>query len=349
MMKSVIRTRKQLPLFAFMESRIIFSVACIIAILRPKASSSLVANIPRRPTASPLTSAVVKTFSPSRLGVLPRLDKTRLKNRNERNNEGAGDDFASFGNFDRGVEDEGRRLAREFYQELQFRQGNNESLHESAQENGGDSGTGPNNTKDNPVRVRASTRRAFANQPTSSSLSSQVSSSLFSMFPFFSSAPRQATSAGLFSGTGTTVYSSGRSIRAEIELLETTLKNNDAGNNDSGRRRDWTYYAGTPEQLDDVLRLIALSLVVLSAAYVAVEASGGGAAAGMQLLTWEGAAASANRVVALVTDGVSGVVIGVGNGEVFVGEEAAWLMRESSDFAAIVLDAVRSVEQLVLI
>ena len=328
-MKSVIRTRKQLPLFVSMESRIIFSVACIIAILRPKASS-LVAN-PRRPTTSPLMSTV-KTF-PSRLVL--RLD-TRLKNRNEYNE--VGDDFASFGNFEHG-EDEGRRLAREFYQELQYRQGS-KPLHESAQENGGDSGTVPN--KDNPVRVRVSARRSFANQPTAASSSSQVSKPIFSMFPFFSAAPRPATSAGLFSGTGTTVYSSGRSIRAEIELLETTLKNNDAGN-DSGRRV-WTY-AVTPEQLDDVLRLIALSLVVLSAAYVAVEASG---AAGMQLRTWDGAAASANRVVALVTDGVSGVVIGVGNGEVFVGEEAAWLMRESSEFAAIIVDAMRSVEQLVL-
>ena len=334
----------------------VFCVACIIAILRPKASSSLVANNPRRPTTSPLTSTVARTFSPSsRLGVPLRCDKTRLKN-----NEAEGDDFASFVNSDRGVEDEGRRLAREFYQELRDRQqGSNKPLHESSarENNGGDSGiTGPNNMKDNnPVRVRASSsRRAFANQPTSSSSSSSLSSSLFSMFPFLSSAPRPATSAGLFSGTGTTVYSSGRSIRAEIELLETTLKNNDAGMNDGGgggRMRDWTYHAGTPEQVDDVLRIIALSLVVLSAAYVAVEASGGGAVAayGMQHMTWDGAAASANRVAALVTDGVSGVVINVGNGEFFVGEEAAWLMRESSEFAAIIVDAVRSVEQLVLI
>jgi hypothetical protein len=327
MMKSVNRTRNQLLRFVAMESRIITSVACIIAILGPKASS-LVVN-PRRPTMSPLKSTV-KTFPP---GLAMRLD-TRLKNKSEHNE--SGDDFASFGYFDQG-EDEGRRLAREFYMELQYRQGS-KPLHESAQENSSDSGTGTN-TKVNPVRVRASSRRAFANQPTVSSSPSQVSPSLFSMIPFFSSAPRPATSAGLFSGTGTTVYSSGRSIRAEIELLETTLKNNDA------RRQDRTYFVA-PEQLDDVLRLVALSLVVLSAAYIAVEASG--AAVGMQLMTWDGAAASANRVVALVTDGVSGVVIGVGNGEVFVGEEAAWLMRESSEFAAIVVDAVRSVERLVL-
>ena len=63
-------------------------------------------------------------------------------------------------------------------------------------------------------------------------------------------------------------------------------------------------------------------------------------------MTWNGAAASANRVMAIRNDGVSDVVIGFGGGgDVFVGEEAAWLLRESSEFAAIVVDAVRTVEQ----
>jgi hypothetical protein len=335
--KTVIRARKQLPRFLSKESRIIISVACIVSFLhRHPMASSLVVN-PRRPTMSPLkgTVAAEKTF-PSRLAM--RLD-TKLKNRNE-NNEG-GDDFASFRNFDRG-EDEGRRLAREFYQELQYRQGS-KPLHESEKENRSDSGaeTSPMN---NAVRVRASSRRTFTNQPTPSS-SSRESSSLFSLLPFFSfpaMAPRPATSAGLFSGTGTTVYSPGRSMRAEIELLETTSTNIDARNNDAWH---WSY-VGTPEQLDDVLRLIALSLIVLSSAYVVAEASG---AAGMtEIMTWEDAAASAYRLAALMNDGVSGVVIGVGNGDVFVGEEAAWLIRESSELAAIVVDAVRSVERLVL-
>ncbi|KAL3795206.1 hypothetical protein ACHAW5_004008 [Stephanodiscus triporus] len=298
-------------------------------------ASSLVVN-PRRPTMSPLkgTVAAEKTY-PSRWAM--RLD-TKLKNRNE-NNEG-GDDFASFRNSDQG-EDEGRRLAREFYQELQYRRGS-KPLHESEKENRSDSGA-ETIPKNNAVRVRASTRRTFTIQPTPSS--SRESSSLFSLLPFFSfpaMAPRPAASAGLFSGSGTTVYSPGRSIRAEIELLETTSRNNDARNNDV---RHWSY-VGTPEQLDDVFRLIALSLIVLPSAYVVAEASG---AAGMtEIMTWEDAAACAYRLVALMNDGMSGVVIGVGNGDVFVGEDAAWLMRESSELAAIVVDAVRSVERLVL-
>lgn len=90
-----------------------------------------------------------------------------------------------------------------------------------------------------------------------------------------------------------------------------------------------------------------LSLFVLSAAYVAIESSGAGFE--IMMTSWDGAAASANPLVALMNDvawdGWSSVRIIVGNGEVFIGEEAHWLMRELSELA---LFAMRSAEHLVL-
>lgn len=267
--------------------------------------------------------------------------------------EGGDDDFSDY--FHRGEEDEGRRLAMEFYHELRHRhRGSDKPLHESGDENNDNDGGGGGTThsKNNDaagVRSRSSSVvQAFANRPDTSSSSRGSSSSPFSLFPLRSLFPpnvqRPATSAGLFSGSGTTVYSSGRSIRAEIEILETSFKNND--NDDDGDWRRWIY-VGNAEHHDDAMRLIVLSLIVLSTVYVAVEITGAiGGGMGMEIMTWNGAAASANRVMAIMNDGVSDVVIGFGGGgDVFVGEEAAWLLRESSEFAAIVVDAVRTVEQ----
>jgi len=268
---------------------------------------------------------------------------THLKTKRDNNAE---DDFASFNDFDQ--EDlKGQELAREFYQELESRQGQSSSEYNprgnddetyTVNDRGGKNkqNTDGNQNTIKTVTIRAngnnasstsSSRRAFTNTNQPTNTSSQQSSPVFPLFPFISfptPAPRPATSAGLFSGSGTTVYSSGRSIRAEIEILETTLKNNDAKNNKQG----WD-----PEQTEEVFRLAVVSLIVLSAAYIAVEASGG-----MAVISWDGAAASA-----------SSIMVSVGNGDVFMGEEAAWLMKESSGLAASVVEAVRSVEALVLI
>ena len=47
-------------------------------------------------------------------------------------------------------------------------------------------------------------------------------------------------------------------------------------------------------------------------------------------------------------DGISSMMIGVGSGDVFLGEDAAWLLKESSIFAATIMDAVGSVEGMLL-
>ncbi|KAL3811484.1 hypothetical protein ACHAXA_010736 [Cyclostephanos tholiformis] len=339
------------------SSRIFVSVGLIVSSLRPPAASSLVANDPRRRPAamSQLNTAIA-------MGKM-RMD-TSLRSGDDNyyfTGGGGGSDFASLDDYFQRGEDEGRRLAMEFYLELRHRRedgdeplrGYEDEIND--EDSAGTGSTYPKNDHDaGGVRSSSSVRRAFANRPAKSSSSSSSSSSresssspftlfhLLSLFP--ANAPRPATSAGLFSGTGTTVYSSGRSLRAEIELLETSFeKNND---NDIDLRR-WMHVGTTTEQLDDALRLVALSLIMLSTVYVAIETSGG-AIGGMDIMTWDGAAASANRIMALMNDGMSGVVVGVGNGEVFVGDEAAWLLRETSGLAAIVVDAVRSVERLVL-
>lgn len=280
--------------------------------------------------------------------------ETKLKTKN------AADDFASFNDYDQ-EEDESRRLAREFYQELEYRQSQssmelnlNDNNDETYTVRGGERNPTINDASENTIRTvkiraNANSRRPFTNKPTP-----QESSPVFPLFPFFSfpaPAPRPATSAGLFSGSGTTVYSSGRSIRAEIEILETTIKNNEAKNN---KQAPWdSIYAGSPEQLEEALRLVAVSLIVLSAGYIAVEASGGM----MELISWDGAAASAaaDHVMSLMNDvvtkdGVSSLMLSMSNGDVSMGgEEAAWLMKESPHMAESMRQVVRSVEELVLI
>jgi hypothetical protein len=343
-------------------SRIIVSVAaCLVSILRPPTASSLIAD-------APLRRHVATSRPDVRIRKDTKLGGGSLGNEDDIFGEGD-DDFASFRNyyFRRGEEDEdeGRRLAMEFYQELRHRRqdnsmpsheyGDDEIENSDAAMTTGDGTTNPRSNDAAGVRrPRPSVLRAFATGPvtsSSSSSSSRMPSSSFppfSLFPLLSlfppNAPRPATSAGLFSGSGTTVYSSGRSIRAEIEILETSFKKNDDNDiSDDGDWRRWVYVGNA----DDAVRLIALSLIVLSTLYVAVETTSAIGGMGMEIMTWDGAAASANRVMAIVNDGVSGVVVGVGGGgDVFVGEEAAWLLRESSEFAAIVVDAVRTVERL---
>mmetsp|Transcript_32947 Transcript_32947/g.69352 ORF Transcript_32947/g.69352 Transcript_32947/m.69352 type:complete len:348 (+) Transcript_32947:151-1194(+) len=347
MMKFGIHTRKRFPYRRGMEQpRLIFSIACMMSVfqsLYPTASSLLI-----NPT------LINNKAFPS----LMRMD-TKLKNKHDNN---AADDFASFNNYDQ-EEDESRRLAREFYQELEYRKFQsslesnlNENKDETYTVRGGEGTRNPssddgskNTIRTVKIRANGNNRRPFTSEP-----SAQESSPVFPLFPFFSfpaPAPRPATSAGLFSGSGATVYSSGRSIRAEIEILETTMKNNDAKNNKQG---GWdSIYVGNPEQLEEVLKLVAVSLIVLSAGYIAVEASGGM----MELISWDGAAASsaANHVISLMNDavtkdGMSSLMLSMSNGDVSMGgEDVAWLMKESPDLAASIVEAVRSVEELVLI
>ena len=345
---------------------LILTVACISALGCIRPVLSLIINPRINALISRSGIAGQRPILPTRSS--PMRTDTKLQNKHDNNSD---DDFASFTEY-RDDED-GQRLAREFYQELELRQSGSQAAPTSedtkdetaytvrVRSSGttpkidGDSNAAGKN-KIRTVRIKANTsgnpsqstsgngRQRFTNQQ--SKASTPQDSPIFSLFPFFSApAPRPATSAGLFSGSGTTVYSSGRSIRAEIEILETTIKNNEAKNN---KQEIWDgIYVGSPEQLEEVARIVAFSLIVLSAAYVAVEVSGG-----LEVISWDGAAASANHVLSLMNDatkdGMSTIMVSVSNGEVFLGEEAAWLMRESSDLAASVVEAVKSVEELVL-
>lgn len=307
-------------------------------------------------------NAATSAFFSSRM--MP-LTGTRLLNKRESNaSDDDADDFASlFNNLDQGEDDDGRRLAREFYQELHIRQYRSPSTSPRDENNLDDirrredsinyygeiqanriNASGKDEPKSHDRR-----RMNTTNQPTASPSSQESSSPLLALLSFFSPAPRPAPSAGLFSGSGTTVYSSGRSIRAEIELLETTIKRN--GNQQSNSNK-WPGllggiqqpHANTPQQSDEVFRIAVALLIVLSAAYIVITIGGI-----TESISWDGPAAISTNVMSLMNDATkSSVVISVGHGDIFMEEEAAWLIKQSSDWVTLAAEAVRSVEELVL-
>ena len=270
-----------------------------------------------------------------------RID-TRLKLKNKQNNNNAdGDDFASYngGGYEDDNDNMGQELARKFYEEVEYRQSqpplpSSSSISELEDNIIKDTTTNTIRT----VRIQANrntdkstsnSRRLFTNQPVTASAASS-SSPLSDILSFFSISPPAPQSAGLFSGGGTTVYGR-RSIQAEIQVLETTLKNQE----DAEKRKKNGIIIRTPEQLEDVLRATLVSLILLSAAYITVESGGG-----MEVLSVDHVAGLLNDV----TEGLSSVMISVGDGEVFMGEEAAWLMKESSELAAAAVEVVKSIE-----
>lgn len=282
--------------------------------------------------------------------ITPTTMTTRLKYNND-------DDFASLSNSE--AEEEGLRLAREFYNELQVRgrgRSDIQSLYDYDTDDDDENGVSSKSGDEGASWMRrTSSSRTFVNNNQSSPSSSSSSpreTSLEALFSFFSSfdSSRRTTSAGLFSGSGISVYSPGRSLRAEIELLETIMNKNDAAtdiskNNDSSIDYNDTVRNG--------IYIGTLSLVVLSAISSGV---------GMDLImtsdyspvaSLEDAFASLNHLLALIDDvtreGISSVMIIANNGEVFMNEEAHWLMRESSELAATFVDTMhRSVEELVM-
>lgn len=353
-MLASIRSRRRL-----LHCRAEFLVVVVASLSALQRAAALITN-PRQSLLLNNGLVAARAFSKSILRADTKL-KTKQINY-------ADDDFASFNDGD-AEDDVGRELAREFFQELEYRQSRSPSEFDAAGSDetysiNSNPGGKDRNAKDasksaiRSVTIRANgnanavSRQRFVNKPTASSRKESSSQPApFPLFPFFSfptPAPRPAASAGLFSGSGTTVYSSGRSIRAEIEILETTIRNNDTKRQ---QNQQWSWddiYVGDAEQLEEVLRLVALSLIVASAAYVAIEASG----ATVTVVSWDEAAASAHQFIGLVNDatkdGMSGIKVSVSKGDVFLGDEAAWLARESSEFAAHVSEAVRSVEDLVL-
>ena len=200
-----------------------------------------------------------------------------------------------FASFGENTEDNGgQQLANEFYQEIEYRRSHGEETY---------------TTK--PIRA---TKPLFTTQIPAS--------------------PKAAGSAGLFSGGGSTVYSSGRSIRAEIDILNRGMAE-DAKRGDGWGKNGIDFDSISQEQLESLLRFVGASLVFLAISGVIIEVSGGGISA----ITLVNDAAQ---------DGISSMMIGVGSGDVFLGEDAAWLLKESSIFAATIMDAVGSVEGMLL-
>ena len=200
-----------------------------------------------------------------------------------------------FASFGENAEDNGgRQLANEFYQEIEYRRSHGEETY---------------TTK--PIRA---TKPLFTTQIPAS--------------------PKAAGSAGLFSGGGSTVHSSGRSIRAEIDILNRSMAE-DAKRGDGWGKNSIDFDSMSSEQVESLLRFVGASLVFLAISGVIIEVSGGGISA-----------------ITLVNDaakeGISSMMIGVSSGDVFLGEDAAWLIKESSIFAATIMDAVSSVEGMVL-
>ncbi len=302
------------------------------------------------------SSASYHRNHPSRL--LPLTGTTLRNKKYDYNAINDADDFASFNNLGRGEDDDGRRLAREFYQELHNRQsllqksssGNGrrfEDVHRWGEDSNkfyGESQAG---------KIKASERgnsklhdRRRRTDPTVSPSSQDSSSPLFSFLAFFSMAPpRPSPSAGLFSGSGITVYSSGRSVRAEIAILEATLKRNDDQQSKKFAGILGVIKSGdAPQQSDEVFRIAVAILIVLSTAYIVF------AIAGMtEALIWDSSAASLSHGMSLLNDATkTNVEISVGYGDTFMQKEAAWLIKQSSDLAERAAEAVRSVEELVL-
>ena len=206
------------------------------------------------------------------------------------------EDFASF---EEGGEDGGgHQLASEFYQELEYRRSLGEETYITT------------------VPMRSKPKQLFRTQ---------------TQTPQPGDA-KPAVSAGLFSGGGSTVYSSGRSIRAEIDILNRSIAE------DAKRGDGWKNgidFDLSPEQMESLLKFVGTSLVFIAIAGVIIEVSGGG----LGTITLVNDAAK---------DGISSMMIGVGNGDVFLGEDAAWLIKESSTLAATIVDAVSAVEGMVL-
>lgn len=217
------------------------------------------------------------------------------------------DDFASFNDYQN---EEGADLAAQFYQELEYRDIAIDNASKDTSQDERDT-TNMRSIKRN-ANDGASTerrRRVVSSQKQSTSNESLLEF-LFSLF-----APsRSPQSAGLFSGTGTTVYST-RSIQAEIQILESTIKNNEENEK----------LEMDKEQLEVRVRSVLISLIVLSAAYIALET---------------GDIDSVGTLMNDISESLSSIMIS--DGEPLLGDAA-------SELATSLVDAVKSIETFALL
>ena len=212
-----------------------------------------------------------------------------------------GDDFASFNDYQN---EEGADLAAQFYQELEYRDIAKDDTSEDTPQAERDTikiRSIRRNTNDGASTER---RRIVSSQKRSTSNESLLEF-LFSLF----ASPQPPQSAGLFSGQGTTVYST-RSIQAEIQILESTIKNNEENEK----------LEMDKEQLQVRIRSVLISLIILSAAYIALET---------------GDLDSVGTLVNDISEGLSSIMIS--ESDAFMGDVA-------SELATSLVDAVKSIE-----
>ena len=215
------------------------------------------------------------------------------------------DDFASFNDYQN---EGGVDLAAQFYQELEYRDiANDDTSKDRSTEDERDTTNmrSIRRTSNDSASAERRRRRIVSSQKQSTSNESLLEF-LFSLF-----APSQPPqSAGLFSGTGTTVYST-RSIQAEIQILESTIKNNEENEK----------LEMDKEQLEVRVRSVLISLIVLSAAYIALET---------------GDLDSVGTLMNDISEGLSSIMIS--DGEPLLG-----------DVATSLVDAVKSIETFALL
>lgn len=174
---------------------------------------------------------------------------TKLKNDNKLYQD---DDFASFNDYQNEV---GADLAAQFYQELEYRDIAKGDTSEDTPQDERDT-TNMRSIRRNENDSESTERRRIVSSQNKSTSNESLLEFLFSLF----ASPSPPQSAGLFSGQGTTVYST-RSIQAEIQILESTIKNNEENEK----------LEMDKEQLEVKVRSVLISLIVLSAAYIALE------------------------------------------------------------------------------
>eukprot|EP00804_Cyclotella_cryptica_P015816 CCRYP_006325-RA/>CCRYP_006325-RA protein AED:0.15 eAED:0.15 QI:0/-1/0/1/-1/1/1/0/285 len=267
-----------------------------------------------------------------------RLDSTRtttpLKNKSTHSEY---NDFASYDTTDQ--EEEAQRLAKEFYKELEHRQAAKFSTRNSELDDRNDV------LRSRPSGSDGGGSKVLFSSPPRSIKNPGPSIAFFPSF-FHPQPPPPPASAGLFSGRGHTAYSSGRSIHAEIQLLDSSLNKGD----DTQKSGGWNavFVSNHTDQFEQLLKLAAGTLIVLSATYLTIEVAGELAF----VFPWEEAVFDP-LVDGIVKDGISRVLVVLGDGVEHVGtviiEDAAWFVGESSALAGSVGQAVaRSMEGLVL-
>lgn len=236
-------------------------------------------------------------ISPSRI----HTSKTLLKNKHTHIEY---NDFASVGEHDIVEEKEALMLTKEFNEEVRLR---GLTVDESE------------------------TREVYTSSP--SLQTKDGASPLFAFLSFLNPPPPPPSSAGLFSGRGQTAYSSGRSLRAEVQLQSSISK-------DSGARIigwDGLYIDSQPDQIEQIFKAAAGTLIVLSVAYLATEITGGLTI----VFPWEEAMAAG-----IAKNGITSVLIVLSDEVEHIGTV---MTEESSALVGSVGQALaRSMEELVL-